>query len=85
MTGEQALRLLQGDGLKEVRQKHGCDIPVLVEGRVGVIERADSEGTISTQRYLVELRDVGATGVIVGGGLAEGNDYASLREVAMAL
>ena len=85
MTGEQALRLLQGEGLKEVREKHGDDIPVLVEGRVGVIERADSEGNVSTTQYLEELRDAGATGVIVGGGLAEGNDYASLREVASAL
>ena len=80
MTGEQALRLLQGDGLKAVREKHGDDIPVLVEGRVGVIERNGN-----TVQYLKELREAGATGAIVGGGLAEGNDYASIKEAASAL
>ena len=85
MTGEQALRLLLGDAIKEVRERHGTDLPVLVEGRVGVIERADSEGKPSTLRYLHELRNAGATGVIVGGGLAEGNDYSSLREVASTM
>lgn len=85
MTGEQALRLLQGDGIKEVRETHGKSIPVLVEGRVGVIERTDSEGNASTTRYLEELRQAGATGVIMAGGLAEGNNYSSIREFANSL
>ncbi|CAB9499032.1 Indole-3-glycerol phosphate synthase [Seminavis robusta] len=85
MSGEQALRLLQSEALTEVRGKHGDDIPVLVEGRVGVIERVDADGNTSTAQYLQELRDAGATGVIIGGGLAEGNDYAAIREVAGAL
>jgi hypothetical protein len=85
MTGEQALKLLKSDALEEVREKHGSDIPVLVEGRVGVIELEDAEGNASTARYLKELRDAGATGAIIGGGLAEGKDYASIRETACAL
>lgn len=85
MTGEQALRILKGDAIKEVREKHGDDIPVLVEGRVGIIERKDGDGKASINHYLKELRDAGAIGAIVGGGLAEGNDYASIREVASAL
>lgn len=85
MTGEQALRLLKSDAIKEVREKHGDDIPVLVEGRVGFVERADEDGNASTYRYMEELRDAGATGVIMGGGLAEGTSYASIRELADSL
>jgi putative N-acetylmannosamine-6-phosphate epimerase len=85
MTGEQALLLLKSDALAEVRQTHGRDIPVLVEGRVGVIERADAEGNSSTTQYLQELRNAGATGVIIGGGLAEVSDYATIRQAAATL
>lgn len=86
MTGEQALRLLKSDAIKAVRETHGEDTPLLVEGRVGVIERPDSSGkNPSIGRYLEELRDAGAMGVIIGGGLAEGNGYASLQEMAKEL
>lgn len=85
MTGEQALSLLQSETLGEVREAHGADIPVFVEGRVGAIERVDGDGNPSTSRYLEEISEAGAMGVIVGGGLAEGNGYAGLREVASAL
>ena len=61
MTGEQALSLLKSDALQEVKEKHGEDLPVLVEGRVGIIER---------KNYMEELRDAGALGAIVGGALA---------------
>ena len=85
MTGEQALNLLKSEALGDVREAHGADIPVFVEGRVGVIERLDDDGKPSTSRYLEELSKAGAMGVIVGGGLSEGNGYAGLREVAGAL
>jgi hypothetical protein len=85
MTGQQALLLLSSDALAKVRQKHGGDLPVLVEGRVGVIERVDNDGNSSTTQYLRDLRDSGATGVIIGGGLAEGSDYATIRQVAATL
>jgi indole-3-glycerol phosphate synthase len=48
MSGEQALSLLHSDALKEFRNKHGDDVPVLVEGRVGIIEIADESGNTST-------------------------------------
>jgi indole-3-glycerol phosphate synthase len=71
MTGEQALALLRGDALVDLRAKVGRNFPVLVEGRVGIIERPDpSSGTKSARRYLEELREAGAMGAIVGGGLA---------------
>lgn len=85
MTGEQALKLLKGDALAEVRAVHGEDLLILVEGRVGVIERPDSDGKASTARYLEELHESGAAGVIVGGGLVDGNGYAGIREQASTL
>jgi indole-3-glycerol phosphate synthase len=67
MTGQQALNLLKSEALQETLGKH--DVPVLVEGRVGLIEGSDG----STASYLKDLKDAGATGAIVGGGLiAEG-------------
>ena len=65
MTGEQALTLLQSSELAQLKAKHGQDLPVLVEGRVGLIER---DGNAMT--YATELKQAGALGAIVGGGLA---------------
>jgi indole-3-glycerol phosphate synthase len=71
MTGEQALGLLRCKGLEELRVRMGQDLPVLVEGRVGIIERQDSSsGGKSARRYVEELREAGAAGAIVAGGLA---------------
>ena len=71
MTGEQALKILKSDEMKEFRAKHGDDIAVLVEGRVGVIERGGKKKKEkNTINYLKELKDAGAIGVVVGGGLA---------------
>ncbi|KAL7571499.1 hypothetical protein ACA910_020919 [Epithemia clementina (nom. ined.)] len=70
LTGEQALNLLKSKALEEVRKVHGSDIPVLVEGRVGLIERFDSESDHpSVDAYLKELKAAGASGCIVAGGL----------------
>ncbi|GKY93531.1 hypothetical protein MPSEU_000320500 [Mayamaea pseudoterrestris] len=81
MSGEQALRLLKSDALKSCLETHGSDIPVLVEGRVGMITRRDSSGTETTRAYLDELKAAGANAAIVGGGLAiEGSDTAQLLE-----
>ena len=68
MSGEQALRILKSDELKEFRGQHGEDIPIVVEGRVGVIERSQ-DGETNQANYLKELKDAGAIGVVVGGGL----------------
>jgi hypothetical protein len=86
MTGEQALNLLASDALEQVREKHRKDFLVLVEGRVGVIQREGSDGETSAVGYFEELQKAGATGVIVGAGLSEGNnDYRKLRNAARAL
>ena len=81
MTGKQALELLNSDALKEFKEKHGDDIPILVEGRVGIIKSSfssssknddddASSGSSSTiMNYIEELRSAGATGAIIGGGV----------------
>jgi indole-3-glycerol phosphate synthase len=79
MTGDQALLLLKSEALVELREKHG-DIPVLVQGRVGVIDR-DGSGT---NTYLKEIKEAGATGAIVGAGLAGGDPIATLQSLQAA-
>eukprot|EP00977_Amphora_coffeiformis_P026711 scaffold29231_cov268-Amphora_coffeaeformis.AAC.4 len=65
MTGEQALQLLQSESLQKACEKHS--VPVLVEGRVGVIQGPD--GTPAS--YIRALHEAGAMGAIVGGGLIQ--------------
>ena len=72
-SGEQALSLLKSEALAIFREKHGEELPVLVEGRVGMV---DGEG--GNAGYVKALKDAGAFGAIVGGGLA----FASDDEVA---
>uniref|UniRef100_A0A7S2LEG4 indole-3-glycerol-phosphate synthase n=1 Tax=Skeletonema marinoi TaxID=267567 RepID=A0A7S2LEG4_9STRA len=68
-SGEQALSLLKSEALKAFREKHGSDVPILVEGRVGLIERdGDNAG------YIKALKENGAFGAIIGGGIAAIND-----------
>ena len=68
-SGEQALSLLKSEALQAFREKHGSDVPILVEGRVGIIERdGDNAG------YIRALKENGAFGAIVGGGIAAIND-----------
>ena len=77
-SGEQALNLLRSEALAEVRNIHGSDIPVLVEGRVGMIERTDNADSESgVDAYLKELKAAGASGCIVGGGLVKDGMEAS--------
>ena len=68
MTGQQALDLLKSDVLPEFLERHGDDCIVLVEGRVGIIER-EGKGS-GPMGYVEELKAAGATGAIVGGGLS---------------
>jgi hypothetical protein len=66
-SGEQALSLLQSEELKTFRKKNGNGVPILVEGRVGIVG-ADGDGDGTT--YIKALRDAGAFGAIIGGGIA---------------
>jgi indole-3-glycerol phosphate synthase len=69
MTGQQALSILGSDEMKAFREKHG-DALVLVEGRVGIIEAKGEDGSDSSKAYIEQLKQAGANGAIVGGGLA---------------
>jgi hypothetical protein len=78
MTGNQALEILRSPSMKSLREKHGDEFPVLVEGRVGIIGCDDDDDTgISALSYIRKLEDAGATGAIVGGGLAVSDDLLS--------
>lgn len=70
MTGQQAIDLLNSKAVAEFRERNGEDIPILVEGQVGLIERT-SEGSRSSTNYITELEAAGAAGAIVGRGIAE--------------
>lgn len=63
------MSILKSDELKVFREKHGSDIPVLVEGRVGIILSKDDNGNEDPHVYIQQLKDAGATGAVVGGGL----------------
>jgi indole-3-glycerol phosphate synthase len=70
LTGQQALDLLNSSAMVKFREHFGDDLPVLVEGRVGLIERTGSDGKTTYQNYMDELKSAGALGAIIGGGLA---------------
>lgn len=70
MTGQQALDLLKCGALQAFYEKHGADTPVLVEGRVGIIEWAAADGAKSTDNYIEALKSAGALGAIMAGGIA---------------
>lgn len=72
-TGAQALDLLKSDAMKEYREKNP-DTVVLAEGRVGMIEMEDGTGGKAAHLYVQALKDAGAVGAIVGGGLADIKD-----------
>jgi hypothetical protein len=63
------LSLLKSEALSVFREKHGNSVPILVEGRVGIIE---DDG--SSSQYIKALKEAGAFGAIVGGGLAMRED-----------
>lgn len=70
ISGGQALALLQSDAIASFREKNDKKVPVLIEGRVGIVGAADGDRIA----YIKALKDAGAFGAIVGGGLAEIND-----------
>ena len=75
MSGQQALDILQSPEMKSFLEKHGERFPVLVEGRVGLVEFDGNENDVDpTIAYIKKLEDAGATGAIVGGGLVEKGD-----------
>mmetsp|Transcript_27036 Transcript_27036/g.62844 ORF Transcript_27036/g.62844 Transcript_27036/m.62844 type:complete len:308 (-) Transcript_27036:93-1016(-) len=79
-TGEQVLRLLKSDAMERFRQHFGSDKPVLVEGRVGIIEHENDKGDEkSVWNYIDKLKDAGAIGAIVGGGLAMRSKEETIR------
>lgn len=65
------MSILQSDELHKFKEKHGSDIPILVEGRVGIITAKDDNGNEDAQVYIQQLKNAGASGAIVGGGLVE--------------
>ena len=65
-SGDQALALLQSAAISSFREKNGVGVPVLIEGRVGIVGAADGDSV----EYIKAVKDAGAFGAIVGGGLA---------------
>lgn len=61
-SGKQVLDLLKSDAMKEFREKFP-ETFVFAEGRVGMIEMDDGD-------YLDHIKDAGAMGAIIGGGLS---------------
>jgi indole-3-glycerol phosphate synthase len=81
MSGEQALRILRSPAMKDLREKHGeNNMIVLVEGRVGIIERKKS-----ILSYIKELKEAGAMGAIVGGGLAPASTSLEMQQLMNSL
>jgi hypothetical protein len=84
MSGEQALNLLKSDALTALKEIHGDDLLVLAEGHVGLIERPNAQGEMTSMQYLEELKGAGALGAVVGSALAvDGPDstYESLQKM----
>lgn len=71
-TGAQALNLLKSDAMKAFKQSHP-EAVVLAEGRVGLIEVDNGMGDKFAHLYVEALKDAGAMGAIVGGGIANVN------------
>lgn len=80
-TGEQALHLLRSEAMANLRARHGNDIPVLVQGRVGLIEHLDGNNS----DYIRKIKDAGATGAVVGGALAVGDALSALQSLYQAI
>lgn len=77
-TGRQALDILGSNELKTFKEKPGGDIPILVEGGVGIIQRKDDTGNMNPEIYIEQLKHGGAIGAVVGRGLASDDTNVSL-------
>ncbi len=83
VSGEQALDLLKSDAMMRFKEVF-TDALVLVEGRVGLTTTAadgdndddddDGNDNDKASEYVEALKDAGAMGAIVGGGLAAVKD-----------
>jgi len=71
-SGDQALLLLKSEAAREFKEKFDS-VPILVEGRVGIIKQNDENGNPSSTAYVKALRDAGAVGAIVGSGIVADN------------
>lgn len=71
VSGGQALGLLGSEALASFREKNGAGVPILVEGRVGIVGASDGGDSAA---YVRALKDAGAFGAIVGGGIATVNE-----------
>lgn len=80
MTGRQALDILESNELKTFKEKHGDGFPILVEGRVGMIQERDDGDNSDPNIYIEGLKRAGATGAVVGGGLASDETSISLLQ-----
>ena len=69
-TGSQALTLLNSESMRNFRLVFGADTPVLVEGRVGIVEAEGKDGSVNTHEYIRSLKNAGANGAFVGQALA---------------
>jgi hypothetical protein len=68
--------------MKELRKKHEeKGLIVLVEGRIGIIERTND----IVVSYVKELKEAGAMGAIVGGGLALANTSLEIQQLISKL
>ena len=81
MSGQRALKILSSDAMKGFKSKYP-DALILVEGRVGIIQDSTTSGEPSAEDYVRQLKDAGATGAIIGGGLA-GEFAAALSSIAL--
>lgn len=79
MTGQQALHLLASDALKSFQERQPNPVPVLVEGRVGIISHPDDKGVNTASHYMKELKANGAIGAIVGEGIAHDESIKTLE------
>jgi len=77
-SGEQALSILLSNAMAAFIQKFGRQIPVLVEGRVGLIQKDGSAAG-----YIRELKESGSRGAIVGGALASNDESGGIRALTL--
>lgn len=84
-SGEQALFLLRSEAMGKFKEKFGSDIPILVDGRVGIIKCNDGNGGESTKAYIEALKEAGAAGAIVGSGLVTDSKEGGIVEAIESL
>jgi hypothetical protein len=84
MTGQQALDLLSGRAMADFQSRQAHAVPILVEGRVGIVSRSDDQGMSTASQYIKELKEAGAIGAIVGEGIIQDESIKSLESLQNA-